>query len=499
MLYQSTRGYGERATADEAILRGLAPDGGLYVPAEMAALPAWSELTGCNYQELSLKIIKPFLASFSDRELLESVCAAYNRSSFDHEATTPLRRLTGDLWYLELWHGPTAAFKDIALQLLPRLMRQAMIRNGEEKEIVILTATSGDTGKSALEGFRDIPGIRIIVYYPEKGVSKIQKLQMITQEGANVAVAAVKGNFDDAQNGVKSLFTDFDLVQILARAGKKLSSANSINWGRLLPQIVYYFSAYLELIGKKAIHPGDKINFVVPTGNFGNILAGFYAMQLGLPVKRLICAANRNNVLSDFIASGRYNCRRQLYQTLSPSMDILVSSNLERLLFELSDHDPQSVAAWMQQLKARGEYNVTASVHRQIGTLFWSDYADDRETLSAIADIYSKFNYLIDTHTAVAQSVLDKYRVQEKDLTPAVILSTASPFKFAGSVSKALWGSDAGQNIEELQLLEKLSRETGARIPSGLVDLDQKLVKHKQVIAREAMRDHLLEILGIRN
>jgi threonine synthase len=496
MQYYSTRGKVAKGTAAEAIMKGPAPDGGLYVPAETFPSLTIDKLPTDSYQELAFKLCSPFLDDYSPGDLKTAIRTAYNLQNFDHLSVTPLNRLEENLYILELWHGPTYAFKDIALQILPHLMRSAIRKSADDHEIIILTATSGDTGKSALEGFRDIPGIRIIVYFPESGVSDIQKLQMVTQEGSNVHVAAVRGNFDDAQNGVKTLFNDRLLADTLKTAGKKLSSANSINWGRLLPQIVYYFSAYLQLVKTGAITPGSKINFVVPTGNFGNILAGYYAMRLGLPVNRLICAANCNHVLTDFIASGSYNCRRPLHQTLSPSMDILISSNLERLLFELSEHDPEKIRSWMQQLKEKGEYQVDQAVTEKIRTLFWSAYADDDETLHTIAETYHENGYLLDTHTAVGKAVYTKYTVNEKEL-PTVILSTASPFKFAGSVARSIFDNTRLKETGEFELLRLLARQTGAEVPINLADLEKKPIRHKQVITREAMRKHLLETLDL--
>ena len=497
MRYRSTRGFIQTASAAEAIIEGIAPDGGLYVPTETVPPFILDQLPAADYRELAKTIFTPYLTGFDNNSLTDAVAKAYGPNKFDHPAVTPLHILDEKLAVLELWHGPTAAFKDIALQLLPHLMHIAIQQSGEEKEIVILTATSGDTGKSALEGFKNIHGIRIIVYYPETGVSEIQKLQMTTQDGDNVDVVAVKGNFDDAQNGVKTLFNDPRLSAILAGAGKRLSSANSINWGRLLPQIVYYFAAYLELV-KRGLSSGKKVNFVVPTGNFGNILAGYYACRLGLPVNRLICAANRNNVLSDFINSGTYNCRRPLHQTLSPSMDILVSSNLERLLFELSNQDAELVNSWMGQLKRDGVYTVNTEVYEKIRELFWSGYADDQQTIETIAAVYKRHNYLLDTHTAVGRAVLTDYWEQEADGLPAVIISTASPYKFTGSVTKAILGSRFNQNLSETELIKVLAAETGTVVPANLAELELKEIKHKQVIAPEAMRNHLLETLNIR-
>lgn len=492
MHYYSTRGNAGSAEASTVILEGLAPDGGLYVPSE--ALPTFSidNLQGSSYQSLALEILKPFLSDFDREEIEKAVNTAYSDNNFDHPEITPLKKLSADLYTLELWHGPTCAFKDIALQILPLLMRSARARHDNGGEIVVLTATSGDTGKSALEGFRDVPGIRIIVYFPEKGVSEIQQLQMTTQRGSNVTVAAVQGNFDDAQSGVKDIFSDRVLAARLAAAGCRLSSANSINWGRLVPQVVYYFAAYLKLIEQEVLQPGEKVDFVVPTGNFGNILAGYYAGRLGLPVNRLICAANKNNVLSDFINSGHYNSNRKLHRTLSPSMDILVSSNLERLLFELTGHDSRLIRRWMTDLKTRGRYSIGPGAKEQIDGLFWSDYADDGETNRAIADIYNRYHYLIDPHTAVGMAVLQKYRRRSDQNIPAVVLSTASPFKFAGSVARALFGSKPLRGLSELDMLDMLARETGTAIPSALAGLAAEPVIHKEVIARENMRHHLL-------
>jgi len=497
VYYYSTRNHAEYTTASKAIKKGLAPDGGLYVPAEKATPFKADNLPTGHYREIANTILKLFLTDFSSAQVESAVNLAYSAENFDHPDVTPLHKLTTDLFILELWHGPTSSFKDVALQILPLLLRTAVQITGEKSEIVILTATSGDTGKSALEGFRDIDNTKIVIYFPEKGVSEVQKLQMITQEGNNVDVAAVRGNFDDTQTGVKEIFNDHVLAEKLAEAGYRLSSANSINWGRLLPQIVYYFSAYRDLASRKELLPGEKINFVVPTGNFGNILAGYYARRLGLPINRLICSANRNNVLSDFINSGHYNSRRPLHITLSPSMDILISSNLERLLFELTGHDTMRVNSWMQELKESGEYIIDGETLKNLQELFWADYADDEETVQLIQDTYRNHNYLIDTHTAVGKSVLSKYRNRVEDNSLAVLLSTASPYKFTGSVARALFGNGRFKNRSELELLKILSSKTGIPIPVNLADLNQKPIRHKQVIAPAAMRDHLLSFLNL--
>ncbi len=495
MHYYSTRSGRNHVTASEAVLKGLAPDGGLFVPEETPQAYTETDFPSGSYQELAYEIFSRFLGDFSSSQIQQVVRAAYNLETFDHPAVTPLVRLTDQVYILELWHGPTSAFKDIALQALPHLLNTAAQKSDDNKEIVILTATSGDTGKSALEGFRDVPGITIAVYFPEKGVSEIQKLQMTTQEGSNVHVIAVRGNFDDTQTGVKQIFSNPAINRELEEAGFRLSSANSINWGRLLPQIVYYFSTYQELLSRGRLKKGEPVNFVVPTGNFGNILAGYYAYLLGLPVNRLICAANRNNVLSDFINSGIYDKRRTLYNSLSPSMDILVSSNLERLLFELTDHDPERISSWMNQLNESGYYKIDRETLSRLQQLFWSDYADDDETLATVAKTHRESGYLVDPHTAVGINVLDKYLAGVNDRHPTVVLSTASPYKFTGSTIKAIVGSNRYKQCSELELIKILERETGAPVPENLAELEQKPVLHRQTINPDEMPDQLQSML----
>ncbi|MFU8794451.1 MAG: threonine synthase [Dethiobacteria bacterium] len=495
MQYYSTRGNTVRMSSSEAIVRGLAPDGGLFVPADKITAFDIAKLPNNSYQELANTIFKPFLSDYSDQEIEAAVHNAYNPRAFDHPEITPLHRIDKKKHILELWHGPTYAFKDIALQILPHLLKTAMKKTGGDDEIVILTATSGDTGKSALEGFRDIPGIKIIVYFPEKGVSKIQKLQMVTQEGSNVSVAAVKGNFDDTQRGVKDIFNDDILRARLAARGYRLSSANSINWGRLLPQIVYYFWAYLSLINKKYINLGDAVNFTVPTGNFGNILAGYYAKCLGLPVNRLICASNQNNILTDFIKTGLYDSNRKLHLTLSPSMDILISSNLERLLFELTKHNAGKIADWMEGLKSMGYYRVDKPIMDEIQKLFYAGFANDINTVTTIKSVFDDYNYLTDTHTAVGLSVLNNYLSNNNDSCHNIILSTASPYKFASSVARAL--QKYSESDSELALLNLLASETGTKVPENLADLGTKEIRHKKVVTGDNMRNHLFETLSI--
>jgi threonine synthase len=497
MLYISTRGGGQAVSSAEAIKTGMAPDGGLFVPDSPVSIGS-SQITvlkGADYRRRAVEILSYYLTGFSAGEIEDCVRGAYSSQNFDHPDVTPVRELGGGVYILELWHGPTSAFKDLALQMLPRLLPLAVSKTGEEAEIAILVATSGDTGKAALEGFRDIPGTRIMVFYPDEGVSEVQRLQMVTQEGRNVGVAAVRGNFDDAQSGVKAIFADQAIGRELGERGFKLSSANSINWGRLAPQIVYYFSAYLDLVGRGALPDGGPVNFVVPTGNFGNILAGYYARQAGLPVNRLICAANRNNVLADFIKTGVYNRNREFYRTLSPSMDILISSNLERLLFDLSGRDPAAVRGWMGELGEKGRYGVGSGILEKLQRLFWSGSAGDRETLGTIKETFDKYGYLTDTHTAVGINVYNKYRRQTGDRTPAVVLSTASPYKFNSSVVKALLGDGAVAGKSEFELLEILAGASGTDIPRNLRDLDKKPVLHSRLVEREAMAEAVRDFL----
>lgn len=497
MLYKSTRGNYRPVSPAEAVTLGIAPDGGLFVPGEQVSIlpEQLTQIKKMAYNQKATFILKPFLTDFSTKEIEDCACRAYSEEKFDTAEIAPLIKLDGQTYILELWHGPTCAFKDMALQILPHLLLKAAAKTGDNAGIVILVATSGDTGKAALEGFKDVAGTKIIVFYPAEGVSEIQKRQMVTQKGGNISVIAVRGNFDDAQNGVKSLFGDGQLIEELRRQGYKFSSANSINWGRLVPQIVYYFSAYLDLLAKGEITPGEKINFTVPTGNFGNILAAFYARQMGLPVHRLICAANTNDVLADFIRSGVYSRNRPFYKTISPSMDILISSNLERLLYELNGHDQGKVREWMAGLKENGEYTVDTETHKRIKETFWSDQSNDAETLETIKDTYIRYRYVVDTHTAVAVSVLRKYLRATGDTAKNVVVSTASPFKFNASVARAILGEEAIKNKSEFDLLEMVSEATGMTIPAGLRDLDKKPVLYTTVIAKEEMGKAVKEIL----
>jgi len=497
MLYESTRGRSRPVPAAEAIKQGIAPDGGLFVPERIPPLGAadLDRLAGLDYRQRAAEILGRFLPDFDRSEIAGSVAHAYNTDRFGDAAIAPVHTAAAGLHFLELWHGPTCAFKDMALQILPHLLKRAMVKTGETAETVILVATSGDTGKAALEGFRDVPGMRIIVFFPAAGVSEMQRLQMVTQEGENVHVIAVRGNFDDTQSGVKAIFTDPDINAALHRQKRRFSSANSINWGRLVPQIAYYFSAWLDLANRGEIKPGQPVNYVVPTGNFGNILAGFYARRMGLPVHRLICAANRNNVLTDFIRTGRYDRNRTFYRTISPSMDILISSNLERLLYELTDRDAERVHSWMAELQTNGSYQVDPATHALVTGLFWSDFADEETTLREIRDTWREYRYLLDPHTAVGKAVYDKYRAVTGDETPTVIVSTASPFKFNQAVARALFGDAEAEQKSEFELLEILAAKTGLEIPRGLRDLKRKAVRHHTVVDRDRMPAALLEIL----
>ena len=480
MKYFSTRNDRQTYTASQAITMGIAPDGGLFVPERIPRIgqEALGELCGMDYRARAAKLMKLYLDEFSTEELENFVSLAYG-DNFDDPAIAPTRFLDDNTAFLELWHGPTCAFKDMALQMLPHLLTASLKKTGEQRQVCILVATSGDTGKAALEGFRDVEGTRIFVFYPDGGVSRIQRLQMVTQAGGNVGVCAVKGNFDDAQTGVKKIFGDGAFAAELSGRGWFLSSANSINWGRLLPQIVYYFSAYCDYVNSGRIRSGDSINFCVPTGNFGNILAGWFAREMGLPVSRFVCASNANNVLTDFIRSGVYDKNRPFHTTISPSMDILVSSNLERLLYQLAGD--AATRGYMEQLNGTGRYAVEGEVLQKIQATFSAGCCDDTGTKRAIASMFAEKGYLMDTHTAVACQVLGDYRQQTGDGTPAVVVSTASPFKFAADVLSALGTEDATSP------LDALAAQTGRAIPIPLSGLEGREVRFPQVVEKDAM------------
>ena len=476
MKYISTRQSDTRVSASRAIVQGLGRDGGLFVPEVLPRVPegAIGELRGMGYNQRAVYIMKLFLEDFTAGELDAFTRRAYGPEGFDTPRVAPVRRLDEKTSFLELWHGPTCAFKDMALQILPYLLTASMEKTGSDKDVCILVATSGDTGKAALEGFADVERTRIMVIYPQDGVSDIQKLQMTTQRGGNVNVMALRGNFDDAQTAVKEIFSDPALRQELAGRGWTLSSANSINWGRLLPQIVYYFSAYCDLLNAGDIREGEKVNFCVPTGNFGDILAGYYAKRMGLSVGRLICASNANDVLTDFIRTGVYDRNRPFHTTISPSMDILVSSNLERLLFDLSGGNGRETAGYMSALHDSGRYEVSGKIKAGIDGLFSAGCCGDGETMDVIAEAFRSHGYLIDPHTAVAFGVLKKYRRETGDDTPAVVVSTASPYKFCGSVLTALGEEPESSGVELIGRLEAL---TGTAAPAPLKALAGKAVR----------------------
>jgi len=494
MQYISTRDVSRKYTAAQTITQGLAIDGGLLTPVYLPRLPksALKDMCGMSYQQRAIYVMKPFLDEFSVSELATFAARAYGSEKFDTPAVAPVRTLESGLHCLELWHGPTCAFKDLALQMLPRLLTASLLKRDEKRTVCILVATSGDTGKGALEGFRDVAGTRILVFYPHNGVSAVQQLQMTTQDGANVGVCAVKGNFDDAQTGVKRLFSDENLRATLDARGYFLSSANSINWGRVLPQIVYYASAYCDLVRDGQVPLGDPINVCVPTGNFGNILAAYYAKEMGIPIRRLICASNRNNVLTDFLNTGVYDRNRTFYATSSPSMDILISSNLERLLFSM-DQDPEQVKGYMERLNETGRYEISQRLKDKLDRQFSAGFCDEENTLRTIGEMYEKYHYLIDTHTAVAFDVAGQYRHRSGDDTPMLVVSTASPFKFCDNVLKALGQQKVASGLEAL---DQLTAVTGLPAPAPLAGLRDKSVRFDQCVAKEHMVDTVLRMLS---
>lgn len=493
MKYSSTRGNEVVLDSAEAIVQGLAADGGLFVPDSLPQVDASfiSSLGELNYEERAAKVLGLFLTDYTADEIKGCVERAYGNNKFDAAMRAPVT-MFDDVSVLELWHGPTSAFKDMALQLLPQLMSTALKKTGEKAEVLILVATSGDTGKAALEGFRDVDQIKIMVFYPEGGVSRIQQAQMLTQEGANVNVTAVRGNFDDAQSGVKKIFSDEVFGKELLNKGVKLSSANSINWGRLVPQIVYYFSAYADMVKAGKIKAGEAINFTVPTGNFGDILAGFYAKCMGLPVNKLICASNANNVLTDFLRTGIYDRNRDFHKTITPSMDILISSNLERLLYHVTG-DKTKVADWMNELKETGRYDVGADTLAKIKETFWADWTSDDDTEKLIAKVYKEKHYVPDTHTAVAWQVAQNYVAATGDKHKMVVVSTASPYKFNGSVLEALGVNT--KDVDEFKLLDKLHELNENPIPQGLNSLRNKAFIHKDVCDADGMKQAVLHFV----
>ncbi len=491
--YQSTRSKGMEVTASQAILKGLAEDGGLFVPNQIPKLDqSLREIAGMSYQETAYEVMKLFFTDFTEEELKQCINRAYD-SKFDTAEIAPLVEKDGT-YYLELFHGATIAFKDMALSILPHLLTTSARKNQIKNEIVILTATSGDTGKAALAGFADVEGTSIIVFYPKNGVSAIQERQMVTQRGKNTKVVGITGNFDDAQSGVKAMFNNKDLAKAMDAKGYQFSSANSINIGRLVPQVVYYVYAYSRLLGRGAIQEGEPINFVVPTGNFGNILAAFYAKNMGVPIAKLICASNENKVLFDFFETGTYDKNREFILTSSPSMDILISSNLERLIYQIAGKDAEVTADLMQALVKTGKYTVTDAMKAQLQD-FIGGWANEQQTAGEIRRMYEKTGYVMDTHTAVASAVCQEVRARTGDLTKTVIASTASPYKFATSVMGAI--DDKYQSMDDFALIDALCETSGIAIPKAVEEIRSAPVLHDTVCETEDMQKTVEGILGL--
>ncbi len=497
MFYTSTRDKNVKVTSAQAIAQGISKDGGLFVPTEIPEISKEfvESLVPLSYIERAKKVLSLYLTDYTADEIDMCVSGAYAEGKFSSDKVSPIKRTSDGKNILELWRGPTCAFKDMALQLLPYLLTVAAKKTVSDKTIVILVATSGDTGKAALEGFKDVPGTKIMVFYPNDGVSPMQKLQMTTQAGENVCVCAINGNFDDAQNGVKKIFTDASVAEKLSEKGMMFSSANSINWGRLVPQIVYYISAYCDLIENGTIRNGDEINVVVPTGNFGNILAAYYAKKMGIPVKKLICASNANNVLTDFLKTGVYDRNRSFFTTTSPSMDILISSNLERLLFHLCGENDETIREWMGQLSKEGRYEICDGVKAQVTALFDAGCCDDEGTAETIKEYYDK-GYLCDTHTAVAVKVYDEYIEATGDKTETVIASTANPYKFSAAVLKAVCGN-VPSDADEFMQVDLLRETTGEACPEQLATLKGKSPRFTSCCNKEEMIDMVYNMLGV--
>ena len=493
LVYRSTRNAQETATASMAILKGLANEGGLFVPDTIPAFDkSLEELSKMDYREVAYQVMKLMLTDFTEEELRHCINSAYD-SKFDTKEIAPLVHKAG-AYYLELFHGATIAFKDMALSILPYLLTTSAKKNDVKNEIVILTATSGDTGKAALAGFADVPGTKIIVFYPKHGVSPIQEKQMVTQKGDNTCVIGITGNFDDAQTGVKKMFSDKELNEYLASKGYQFSSANSINIGRLVPQVAYYVYAYTKLLANGEIKDGEKINVVVPTGNFGNILAAYYAKNLGVPIAKLICASNDNKVLYDFFQTGTYDKNREFVLTTSPSMDILISSNLERLIYLICGEDSEKTKELMEELKTTGKYTITPEMKEKLAD-FAAGYSTEEETAESIHDTYQKTGYVMDTHTAVAAHVCGQYRAKSGDQTKCVIASTASPYKFVKSVMSAIDAENA--NADEFDLLPKLQEVSGVPMPQAIKDILDAKVLHDLECDADKMKDTVKGILGV--
>ena len=493
LLYKSTRNADKTVTASQAILKGLAEDGGLFVPTELPKLDVtMNELKTMSYQETAYAVMKQFLTDFTEEELKHCINSAYD-SKFDTEVIAPLVKV-GDTYHLELFHGATIAFKDMALSILPHLLTTAAKKNNVTKDIVILTATSGDTGKAALAGFADVPGTKIIVFYPKNGVSKVQELQMVTQKGDNTSVVAIHGNFDNAQSGVKALFEDKELEKELSEAGYQFSSANSINIGRLVPQVVYYVYAYAKLLENEEIENVEEINVTVQTGNFGNILAAYYAKQMGVPIAKLICASNENKVLFDFFKTGKYDRNREFVLTSSPSMDILISSNLERLIYTIAGQDAKKNSELMEALKKDGVYEITPEMKEKLSD-FEGGYSTEEETKETIGGTYKSTGYVMDTHTAVAAHVSRAYRDASKDQKKMLVASTASPYKFARSVMTAI--DEKYDELEEFALIDELEKVSGVAIPNAIEEIRNAQIRHTKECDVDKMKETVKEILGV--
>ncbi|MDE5771609.1 MAG: threonine synthase [Ruminococcus sp.] len=497
MFYNSTRNSTVKVSSAEAITQGISADGGLFVPESIPeiSLDEIKAVGDMSYADRAAFVFSKYLTDFTDAEIHYCTDNAYSTKNFETESIAEIAHLFDGTYMLELWHGPTCAFKDMALQILPYFLTTSAKKINLDKKIVILVATSGDTGKAALEGFRDVEGTSIMVFYPEDGVSPMQKRQMKTQEGSNVGVCALRGNFDDCQNGVKYIFTDDDVKKQLDDKGMMFSSANSINWGRLVPQIVYYISSYAELVKDGEIEAGEKINIVVPTGNFGNILAAYYAKHMGVPVNKLICASNINNVLTDFINTGVYDRNRKFYATVSPSMDILISSNLERLLYLLTDRNDVLIKEWFGKLATEGRYEVSDDIKTKISEEFFAGCCDDVQTKNTIHEIYEKYSYTCDTHTAVAVKVYEDYKKSTGDTTKTVIASTASPYKFSAAVLEAVQNEKS--DLDEYDMIDKLAELSNMPVPSALADLRNKPERFNDVIDKAEQKKYVLEKLGI--
>lgn len=494
LLYKSTRDAEKTVTASQAILKGLADDGGLFVPVSIPKLPvSFGELKEMTYQEIAYTVMKEFLTDFTEEELKSCIAKAYD-SKFDTEEIAPLAKVE-DAYYLELFHGATIAFKDMALSILPHLLTTSAKKNQVKNEIVILTATSGDTGKAALAGFADVEGTKIIVFYPKNGVSRVQELQMVTQKGDNTSVVAIHGNFDNAQSGVKAMFENKELEKELNEAGYQFSSANSINIGRLVPQVVYYVYAYAKLLQNEEIAEDEEINVVVPTGNFGNILAAYYAKNMGIPIAKLICASNENKVLYDFFQTGTYDRNREFVLTTSPSMDILISSNLERLIYKISGEDARKDTDLMTELKTKGSYAITGEMKANLAD-FAAGYATEEQVAKTIHDIYEDTGYVMDTHTAVAATVYKAYKEDSKDDRKTVIASTASPYKFAGSVMSAIDPKYKGQ--DDFKLIEELQKVSGTELPNAIKEIMNAEIRHNTECDVDQMEQTVKNILGVK-